>query len=154
MIPDHVREEIQEAIRKATRVPARIRVLNTRPRFRYVFTCHRCGSHNYSLVHVSGGWGDDPIKVCSICGGMGNGNAGFEQELERRRRMREQGDRRTSGGRNGAVRPQPASQNRGCRSCSGHRSTTFTRNGNVFLHDRRTCFCCGGSTWRSRQWWR
>ena len=145
MISDKPKQEIREAIKQAARVPPRIRVLNSRPRFRYLYTCHRCSSHNCSLVHISEGLGADPIKVCSICGNMGNGNANWERELDKRLRhkMQEQG-----------FKKQAKLQNGECRTCGGHQQTTLSRNGNVVHHQSMTCYRCGSSTWRSRQWWR
>ena len=81
-------KQIREAIRKATRTVPAVRVINQRPKFRYLYKCYRCGGRNHSLVHVTGHWGDDPVPVCSLCGSMGDGQATWERELERRRRRK------------------------------------------------------------------
>jgi predicted RNA-binding Zn-ribbon protein involved in translation (DUF1610 family) len=45
-----------------------IRVLPTLPRFRYTYTCPRCGCHVVSHLAASGGWGAPYLRICSSCG--------------------------------------------------------------------------------------
>ena len=88
MVDQHTRNTIREAVARVTRRRDAIRVLDTMPKVRYVFSCYLCGSHNYSLVCLSGGLDPDLLEVCSICGNMGKDDSGWRQELMRREQLR------------------------------------------------------------------
>ena len=44
-----------------------IRILPTQPRWRYRYTCPRCGSHSVSHVPASGGWHAPYLRICTFC---------------------------------------------------------------------------------------
>jgi len=83
MSNEHAQQQIRQAIRKAARRDG-IRVLPTTLPFTYVYTCYRCGSHNCTLLTLGGGWGAEPIPICSYCGGMSDDNVGWNREFQRR----------------------------------------------------------------------
>jgi len=72
MTNENAKREIREAVRKLIRKPAVIRILPSLPEFKYVFTCHHCSSHTYTVFPLSDGWGADAARICSVCGNMGN----------------------------------------------------------------------------------
>lgn len=92
MTSDEAKWEIRQAIRQLARRPARIRVLPTLPQFEYVFWCRHCGSHTYTLYRLDGGWDSDEVKICSLCGNMGD-RAEMEWDREAARRVRWKGCR-------------------------------------------------------------
>ena len=91
MKPSPAQQEIREAIQHASRKPSRIRALSTLSLFRYVYTCHQCGSHTSTHLHASAGWAPDAIQTCGVCGGASNDHWGWQQELRARARKRAQG---------------------------------------------------------------
>ena len=68
MIDEQAKQEILAAIQEAARVPASIRVLPTMPKFRYVYTCPRCGCHVYRQFQIGPVPGSHRIRVCAMCG--------------------------------------------------------------------------------------
>ena len=90
MTNENAKWEIREAMRKLIRRPTVIHVLPSVSKFKYVFTCRHCHNHTYTVLRLSGGWGADAAKVCSVCGNMGVAAERFwDQEMAWRNKARD-----------------------------------------------------------------